>query len=137
MSGQRRSIVLQAIGVAVIAAIIFTVFLRPDEPDGLSGIEAEGGEEQSVADPKPDKEPKKKGPKNSDGNDQGRSGPNEPRRPGLGDVRGAGIDGADDDIPLGEGDDDAPPADQYDDLVTRLMKQVGEPRLYREIDPAP
>jgi len=136
MSGQRRSIVLQAIGVAVIAAIIFTVFLRPDEPDGLSGIEAEGGEEQSVADPKPDKEPKKKEPKDPDGNDQGRSGPNEPGRPGLGDVRGGANGGAGEDMPL-EGGDDTPPVDQYDDLVTRLMEQVGAPSLFREIDPAP
>jgi len=42
MTGRYRTLALQAVGVAAIAAIIFFTFLRPDTPGDLSGIEAPG-----------------------------------------------------------------------------------------------
>ncbi len=146
MSGRYRTVALQAVGVAVLAAFVFVAFLRPSEPDDLAGIEAPGGGDgPSVVNPEPDDEKKKKGGKKN-GKNQNRptggrrndgpraggnggpvtSGPNAPDWVGT-DTPPGGTD-----TPPGGGD--APPDDQYSDLVSLLMKQVGQPALFKEID---
>lgn len=139
VSGRHRTIALQAVGVAVLAAIVFMAFLRPSEPGDLSGIEAEGNG-PTVLDPAPPegKEEKKRG-----GMSQGVS---EPDRNGFGpsaldssvgseSSSEGGIVGGD--TASLDGGGNTPGGDQYDDTVARLMDQVGRPALYREIEPSP
>ena len=138
MSGRYRTVALQAVGVAVIAAFVFVAFLRPSEPEDLAGIEAPGGGDgPSVVNPEPDDEKKKgekkngkhqNGPKGDGRNDGPRAGGS--ARPGTSAPTAPGDVGTD--IPPGGGD--GPPDDQYTDLVSLLMKQVGQPGLFKEID---
>ncbi len=44
MSGRFRILALQALGVAVLAAVIYVVLLRPSEPGDLTGITTHGGQ---------------------------------------------------------------------------------------------
>jgi hypothetical protein len=142
MSARFRTIAFQAIGVAVIAAIVYAAFLRPTDPGELSGIDAEGPGSVAASPETPGGDGKKKAPKGK-GNDPKTKSTAMP--PGLG---GAGDDGqagaplgaagpAGTGIPPVGGDtfpgDDAesPPVDQYDDLVARLMQRVGNPSLFK------
>ena len=60
MSGRYRTVALQAVGVAVLAAFIFVAFLRPSEPGDLSGIDAPGsGDSPTVATPPDDDKDKR------------------------------------------------------------------------------
>jgi len=131
VSGQYRTVALQALGVAVIAAIVFVAFLRPDEPGDLSGIDAPGGEEQpNVEVTPPDDSRKKRGNRsNGDrrGNGQGQS------QSSRGNNGRSGNGGSSDDDQTF--DEDTPPDDQYGDLVTRLLIEVGEPSLVKQIGP--
>ncbi|HYH61512.1 MAG TPA: hypothetical protein VD766_06565 [Solirubrobacterales bacterium] len=132
MSGRYRTVALQAVGVAAIAAIIFIAFLRPDEPGDLSGIDAPGGEEQPVVSSPPDDKPKKSGKR---GNERGANdkGPSQGSAGGNGERNGPGGTGTSDEDDTFDGD--TPPDDQYDDLVTRLLSRVGEPAILREMEP--
>jgi hypothetical protein len=47
MSGRYRTLALQAVGVAVLAAIVYLAFLRPSDPDPLMGITGPGAAEQA------------------------------------------------------------------------------------------
>ena len=137
LSARSRTIAFQAVGVAVIAAIIWLAFLRPADPGDLSGIDAEGSPPVAIA-PKPEK-----------------SGRDEPRRPVSVDRPGRGRDDAAPGDALrglpasgpGTGAGPLPPplddelttpsTDQYDDLVAQLMRRVGNPALFRELGPQP
>lgn len=139
MSGRYRTVALQAVGVAVLAAFVFVAFLRPTEPGDLSGIDAPGGDDgPTVVKTPPDD---KKGGKNKgdkkDGNSQSRSKRNDrsngPRSNGNG-KRGGGPSKAPDDDVTPPDDSGGPDDDQYTDLVSLLMKSVGAPELYKEID---
>ncbi len=138
MSGRHRTIALQAVGVAVLAAIVFFAFLRPSEPGGLSGIEAEGNG-PTVLHPAPPagKERKKRGGmgRRASGPDRNSFGPGAPDSPFGGESSEGGIVGGD--TPSLEGGGNTPSGDQYDDTVARLMDQVGLPALHREIEPNP
>lgn len=133
MSGRYRTVALQAVGVAVIAAIVFIAFLRPDEPGDLSGIDAPGGEEQPIVNSPPDDKSKKPGDRSNGNNRRGNGqGQSQGSARGDGEQTGNGGDATSDDDAFGG---DTPPDDQYDDLVTRLLMQVGEPAIIRQIDP--
>ncbi|MDQ3730167.1 MAG: hypothetical protein M3355_11345 [Actinomycetota bacterium] len=139
VSGRHRTVALQAVGVAVLSAIVFMVFLRPSEPGDLSGIEAEGNGPTALDLPPPEgKEQKKRG-------DMSRGASRPDRRNGFGpraldsSVSGESSEGGivGGDTPSLEGGGNTPSGDQYDDTVARLMDQVGRPALYREIEPSP
>src|SRR5690349_12616488 len=121
MSGRYRTVALQAIGVAVLAAVVFVAFLRPSEPGDLSGIDAPGGDSEPEVTINPPDDGKKKGgdKRNGDkgqnrqnrgndrqngggGNANGRRGGGGPNENGNGDAG---------DTPPGGGD--SPPDDQY------------------------
>lgn len=130
MSGRYRTVALQAVGVAVLAAFIFVAFLRPSEPGDLSGIDAPGSGDSPTVIAPPDVGDKK-GERNR-GDDQGKKGDsNGSGSNGSGAPRSSGSDDADDSSTQ---PDTGPGDDQYTDLVTVLMKQVGEPGLFKEID---
>lgn len=136
--------------MAVIAAFIFLAFLRPDQPGDLSGIEAPGSSGGPiVVNPDPnndqsknkkdgDNEPPERDPRGVRGGPQPSGGLDELGDLGEGDF-GSGV------VPGGEtppatggatgGDGEDPPDSQYEDLVSRLMEQVGRPSLFRDIDP--
>ena len=114
MSGRYRTIALQAVGVAVLAAFVFIAFLRPSDPGDLAGIDAPGGGDEQTVVPSP-ADGKEKG--KNDGSDQNGPGGND-RSDGPGAIgiaggggRGSGsglVDPADDGtVPSG---DDAVPA---------------------------
>jgi hypothetical protein len=135
MSGRYRTVALQVVGVAVLAAFVYAAFLRPSDPGELSGIDAPGrGDGPTVVSPQDDD--KDKSGKRTRG-DHG-------RRNGEGHMNGAHShgDGSGGGQPSGSVDagdaavppDAGPGDDQYTDLVSILMKQVGEPGLVKEID---
>lgn len=138
MSGQFKTVALQTVGVAVIAAIVFVVFIRSDEPRGLSGIEAGGRQDRSAADPKSTADPRNERG-NRPGADNSRpGGPTQPERMRRTDDRPSfevdpGSEGVDEPDPGPS--KSSPPIDQYDDFVGRLMEQVGLPALYERLDP--
>ena len=139
MSGRYRTVALQAVGVAVIAAFVFVAFLRPSEPDDLAGIEAPGGGDgPSVVNPEPDDEKKKGGRKDAKHqNGPNGHGRNDGPRAGGNGRPGSNAPTAPDDVGTDippDGGGDGPPDDQYTDLVSLLMKQVGQPGLFKEID---
>ncbi len=135
MSGRYRTIALQAVGVAVLAAFVFVAFLRPSDPGELAGIDAPGGGDEQTVVPPPD-DGKEKGKKG--GSDQNGPGGNDrsdgPGAIGIDRGGGSGLVGPADDGTVPSGDDVGPGDDQYDDLVSTLMKQVGQPELFEEID---
>lgn len=138
MSTRYRTVALQAVGVAVLAAVIFVAFLRPSEPSDLSGIEAQGGNEPPTAvNTQPDDEKKKGDKKNQRDDSKGdsrRQGRNVNRngnagqpgggRNGRGNGRGTGDTSGSDSL---GGNGDTPTGSQYGDLVTRLLQEVGAP----------
>lgn len=139
MSGRYRAVALQAIGVAVLAAVIFVAFLRPSDPGDLSGIDAPAGNEEPeivIQDPQDD-------PKRSDGRKRGNkanNGRDRSRQRGGSRARGGQSSGSLGPLAVflppdtdGSGGD-GPGDEQYTDLVSRLMEQVGAPNLFREID---
>ena len=126
---------LQVIGVAVLGVIVF-IAMRPSEPGDLFGIDAEGAKEPSlVVDPPPIENKKKRrggmdesAPQQAQGDD------------GLGVEGGEDIsidNGGDITGPPLSGEGDTPSVDQYDDIVERLMSQVGRPTLFRALDSNP
>jgi hypothetical protein len=137
MSGRYRTVALQAVGVAVLAAFVFVAFLRPSEPSDLSGIEAPGADDGPAvvkADPDDgDKNGHKGAHKNGDaqgpGGNRGQDGPRADGNEGRGGPGGPG-DGGTVTPPDGDGPDD----DQYTDVATVLMQKVGIPNIFREID---
>ncbi|MDX6585707.1 MAG: hypothetical protein QOI31_180 [Solirubrobacterales bacterium] len=133
MSGRYRTVALQAVGVAVLAAFVFIAFLRPSEPGDLAGIDAPGGGDSPAAVTPPDDDKEKggkKGGKDKNGpNGNERSNGND-RRDGNGPPNGPD----DDETDTPPDGDDGPDDDQYTDLVSVLMKQVGQPELFKEID---
>lgn len=134
MSGRYRTVALQAVGVAVLAAFVFIAFLRPSEPGDLTGIDAPGGGDgPTVVNPGP---PDKRNKGRKNGDDKNRlNGNDRPGGPGASgsDRRGGGDPGGGPGTPP-SGDGGGPDDDQYTDLVTVLMEQVGRPSLFREID---
>lgn len=144
MSGRYRTVALQAIGVAILAAFVFVAFLRPSEPGELSGIDVPNGGDDgpSVVNPDDGNDKKKKGGNRDKGDGKAKKSQNRPKvddrtngprgndsqQPGGGGVPQAGGVQI---PPSGEG---GPGDDQYTDLVSALMKQVGEPTLWREIN---
>lgn len=146
MTGRYRTVALQAIGVAAIAAFIFFTFLRPDTPGDLSGIEAPGSSGGPiVVNPDPnddqnknggDNDPPELGPRGMRGGPQTSGGLDELGDLGDSDSGPGVVPGGDTPPPPGgDGDGEDPPDSQYEDLVSRLMEQVGRPSLFREIDP--
>lgn len=69
MSGSLRSVAAQAIGVAILVAIVYLAFLRPDSPTELSGIHARDGSGAVVAE-----KPAKKSRRAKHGRGTGRIG---------------------------------------------------------------
>ena len=136
MSGRYRTVGLQAVGVAVLAAFVFIAFLRPSEPNELSRIDApSGGDDSSiVANPPDDDDDKKGDKKNSKSQNQANANNGRSNGPGAnGNDRGIVPARSDDVVDPPDGDD-GPDDYQYTDLVSLLMKRVGEPKLFREID---
>ncbi len=169
MSGRYRTVALQAVAVAIIAAFVFIAFLRPSEPGELAGIDAPGGE-PSVDSPDPgdDKDDDDRGNKGKKGENGSRevddrrgqdpnSGPRDSSGAGsitavgagtvtavgagtvtvvgTGTVTAVGTGSGNARVPATPpGGDDDPRDDQYTDLVSVLMKEVGDPALFREID---
>ena len=135
MSGRYRTVALQAVGVAVVAGVIFIAFLRPSEPGELSGIDAPGGGDEPTAVNPPDDDKAKKNGKRQ-GEDQNRPGGGDPpnaRRANGNGPSGAADSPLDDTLAPSDGDS-GPDDDQYTDLVSALMEEVGEPDLFKEID---
>lgn len=139
-AGKYRTVAFQAIGVAVIAAFIFLTFLRADEPGVLSKIDAPGSSGGPIV-VNPDA-PGKKGSGNDGDQDPGEGAPREGSAPSgglddLGDIGDSGTQIPEGDAPPTTGGNEGvdPPGAQYDDLVTRLMEDVGGASLYRKIDP--
>ena len=127
---------LQVIGVAVLGLIVFMAFLRPLEPGDLFGIDAGGAKEPSlVVDPPPIENKKGRG------GDMDESAPQQAQSDdGLGvevDEDMSTDNGGDITGPPLSGEGDTPSVDQYDDIVMRLMNQVGRPALFRELGPNP
>lgn len=136
MTGSYRTVALQAVGVAVIAGFIFIAFLRPSEPEELAGVDAPGGDGPSVVSPPAIKKGHHKGEKRDGDEDLPRES-----RSSLAAAAGSGAGGigasdaaGGDGILTPPGGDNGPGDDQYTDLVSLLMKQVGKPELYKEID---
>jgi len=125
MSSQRRTFVLQAVGVAVVVGVIFFTLLLPSEPDELSGIDAPGSETPGFTLPG-DTDGKKKG---SGREAKDNASAENPRNPAGPDVvaSASGLDGADSDVdggpwvPPGSRD---PGDDQYSSTATILMDRV-------------
>ncbi len=143
-----KTIAFQAIGVALIGAFVFIAFLRPSEPEDLSRIDA-------PADGRVDKEPDPRG--NGDAKKKTTDGRKKMKQAGpggrssggrgallaaLAEVGSASAPGANDagsvTSPEGggpEGGGEDPPDSQYRDLVSTLMEEVGQPALFRGVDP--
>ena len=125
--------------MAVIAVIIWVAFLRPADPGDLSGIEAEGSPPVAI-DPGP-------GASNRDSGRAMPSGPGGPKAegvtPGEGqlDLPAPGPGGGErgERGPASSSDDalTTPSDDQYDDLVARLMKRVGSPAAFNDLETQP
>jgi hypothetical protein len=151
MSGRFRTVVIQALGVAIIAAVVFVLFLRPTEPGELSGIDVPNGGDDGPRVVKPGP-PGKHGNRRDEGDkSNGTKGGNVRHNgPSAGPADGPG---SNDDLlnatTIGRGglvftppdleftppdDDGGPDDDQYTDLVSTLMKDVGEPTPFREIN---
>jgi hypothetical protein len=144
MSGRYRGIALQAVGVAVLASIIYLAFLRPNDPDPVTGIQGPDALEQAKTDQrKPDgkgdrgnKRARKPGKKAN-----GHSGPAHVSRPGMGPGTGgsdagrlpgagvvAGQGPAASEPPGGTHGDSphTPPGSQYQDSVARIRALLGQ-----------
>jgi hypothetical protein len=132
MSGRYRTVAFQAVGVAVLAAFVFVAFLRPTDPGKLSGIEAPGGGDGPTVVAPPDDDKDKKVRRDHKGAEHGNGeSPHDGTRSGSTSAAEAGgPDNPESSSPPATGPDD----DQYTDPVTVLMKQVGKPGLFREID---
>jgi hypothetical protein len=141
MSGRYRTVALQAIGVVILAAVVYLAFLRDSGPGDLSRIDARGGDPPTASrGGGPDeghdgKEDRDLGP---DGKDRrpDRAG-RDSRLPGAGGAGGLGeafanppVSGTGPPGPQG-----TPPDNQYESLATILMEEVGQPALFRAIDP--
>jgi hypothetical protein len=137
VSGRYRTVALQAVGVAILAAFVFVAFLRPSEPDDLSGIEAPGGGNGQTVVPPPDHEKKKGGKKGGNGHHKPNRGDrSNGTRANSNDRPGSGGGSPPDDTGTGTppDGDGGPDDDQYTDLVSILMKQVGQPDMFKEIN---
>ncbi len=134
MNTRYRTVTLQAIGVAVLAAVIFVAFLRPSEPSDLSGIEARGGHKPPTAstsqhaDKRRHRHSGRERPKHS----SGRQGHNS----GMG-PSGAGSTGNASGTDSVGGGESTPAGSQYGDVVTRLLKEVGTPAALAKFGRAP
>lgn len=126
MRARYRTVAIQAIGVAIVAAFIWLAFLRPSEPDELVGIDA-GEPPRTQTDPSPSdrngQRRERKGPSDGDGDGGARNGRGSPPAagtPGAGEASGGGALVA----PAGDRDD-TPTTSQYGDTAIRLLVRVG------------
>lgn len=154
-ASRTRVVAFQAVGVALIGAIVFIAFLRPSEPGDLTGIDASGGDGDADTpsifrpDQPEDDDPEAK--PRSRGNDRpgrrGSGGGDGSDLAGLGALAALVEDGGSTgsssagggtsppSLPSGGGGGGNPPSNQYDDLPSALMAEVGRPSLFRAIDP--
>ncbi|CAN5422256.1 hypothetical protein BH10ACT11_BH10ACT11_16310 [soil metagenome] len=149
MSGRYRIIALQAVGVAVLAAIVYLAFLRPSEPNPLSGITGPDARQQANnANPGGNKGHHPGRPKShhqGGKHNGGKPGKRQVTRPGsrgrsAGEKSGASGSGSSQTgsstpSPLQPGtgggvdepsDPDTPPGSQYQDTVSRITAKLNE-----------
>jgi hypothetical protein len=113
MSSQRRTFVLQAVGVAVVIGVIFFAFLRPTEVDDLSGLKAPGNDGSTFGVPG-EGDKTKKGSRKDRGNGDRVSDRQDPAKAASG-SKGD---------PLVPPVIDGPVGDQYTSTTTALMNRV-------------
>jgi len=121
MSSQRRTFVLQAVGVAVVIGVIFFAFLRPTEVDDLSGIEAPGNDGSTFGVPGESDETKN-GSRNDRGDGDRISDRPDPARAASGSMGDPLVPPVSD--PLVPPVDNDPVGDQYTSATTALMNRI-------------
>lgn len=153
MSGRYRAVALQAVGVAVLAAIVYLAFLRPGEPGPLSGITGPDAGQQASQEPhsgrKTNGKTKSKGGSNENRrprkqNSGGGASANDSSSPGSGEPGSTagpslppGVAGPPSPVgpsPSSPGtsggtepiDPQTPPGEQYQDTVARIIGKLDE-----------
>lgn len=140
MKARYRTIALQAVGVAVLAAIVFLAFLRPSDPSELTGIEAGEGPAPVVVDPAPTPREDPPDPKRQDAGGQAGPAPETdeaaPASPPDTPVPAAPPAEPDGEASPPAGEGETPTGSQYDDLVGRLQARVAPSGELPALSPA-